>query len=174
MPFIRHPCQNWISFLFNLCFCCGHMILGLKILRNFIFKLLSLASTVSRRKIQNMCPDCPIPANLSDPKVLETAIETLERYNRDSESGQYSLVKVTQASSQVRWKCPVTLTMSHDCCYQFLNWEENIKALLLVIIQSLLPALVDLMHIQSIMFQFLSYSMKFPQELWDLILPHCL
>ncbi|XP_036299736.1 fetuin-B isoform X1 [Pipistrellus kuhlii] len=55
---------------------------------------------VSRSKIQNMCPDCPIPANLSDPKVLETATETLERYNRDSESEQYSLVKVTHASSQ--------------------------------------------------------------------------
>nr|KAF6378081.1 fetuin B [Myotis myotis] len=55
---------------------------------------------VSRGKIQNMCPDCPIPANLSDPKVLETATETLASFNKDSESGQYSLVKVTRASSQ--------------------------------------------------------------------------
>lgn len=138
--------------------------IGLKIIKELIFKLLSLASTVSRSKIQNMCPDCPIPANFSDPKVLETATETLARFNSDSELGQYSLVKVTKASSQVRWKCPVTPTMSHDCCYWFLNWKENIKAFLLVIIQSLLSALVDLKHIQSIMFQFLSYSMKFPHK----------
>nr|KAF6379092.1 hypothetical protein mMyoMyo1_009936 [Myotis myotis] len=55
---------------------------------------------VSRRKIQRMCPDCPSPANLSDPKVLETATETLAKFNENSKSGQYSLVKVTRASSQ--------------------------------------------------------------------------
>ncbi|EPQ02834.1 Fetuin-B [Myotis brandtii] len=35
-----------------------------------------------------------------DPKVLETATETLAKFNEDSKSGQYSLVKVTKASSQ--------------------------------------------------------------------------
>lgn len=55
---------------------------------------------VSRRKIQRMCPDCPSPTDLSDPKVLETATETLAKFNEDSKSGQYSLVKVTRASSQ--------------------------------------------------------------------------
>ncbi|XP_006084874.1 fetuin-B-like [Myotis lucifugus] len=55
---------------------------------------------VSRRKIWRMCPDCPSPINLSDPKVLETATETLAKFNEDSKSGQYSLVKVTRASHQ--------------------------------------------------------------------------
>uniref|UniRef100_G1PZD4 Cystatin fetuin-B-type domain-containing protein n=1 Tax=Myotis lucifugus TaxID=59463 RepID=G1PZD4_MYOLU len=57
-------------------------------------------ATVSRRKIQRMCPDCPPPTNLSDPNVLETATETLAKFNEDSKTGQYSLVKVTRASSQ--------------------------------------------------------------------------
>ncbi|XP_059543289.1 fetuin-B-like [Myotis daubentonii] len=55
---------------------------------------------VSRRKVWRMCPDCPSPNSLSDPNVLETATETLAKFNEDSKSGQYSLVKVTWASSQ--------------------------------------------------------------------------
>lgn len=57
---------------------------------------------VSRRKIHTMCPDCPSPSAIdsSDPKVLEAALESLAKYNRESPSKQYSLVRVIQASSQ--------------------------------------------------------------------------
>ncbi|XP_012645106.2 fetuin-B [Microcebus murinus] len=59
-------------------------------------------SPVSRRKIQRICPDCPGPthADSSDPRVLEAATESLAKYNNESTSKQYSLVKVTRASSQ--------------------------------------------------------------------------
>ncbi|KAG8525006.1 Fetuin-B, partial [Galemys pyrenaicus] len=49
-----------------------------------------------------MCPDCPSPSDLSNPKVLEAATESLAKFNRESPSKQYSVVKVTRASSQVR------------------------------------------------------------------------
>ncbi|XP_055977859.1 fetuin-B-like [Sorex fumeus] len=55
---------------------------------------------VSRRSIQMMCPDCPSPSDLSNPSVLEAATESLAKYNRESASKQYSLVKVTKATSQ--------------------------------------------------------------------------
>ncbi|KAM9224918.1 fetuin-B [Dugong dugon] len=57
---------------------------------------------VSRRTISRMCPDCPVPSptDLSDPSVLEAATESLAKYNRESTSKQYSLVKITKASSQ--------------------------------------------------------------------------
>ncbi|KAF3827394.1 hypothetical protein GH733_002880 [Mirounga leonina] len=55
---------------------------------------------VSQRKIHRMCPDCPRATDLSDPKVLEAALESLAKYNSESTSKQYSLVQVTQASSQ--------------------------------------------------------------------------
>ncbi|KAM6160963.1 fetuin-B [Erethizon dorsatum] len=57
---------------------------------------------VSRRKIHMMCPDCPSPSptDLSDPRVLEAATESLAKYNSNSASKQYSLDKVTRASSQ--------------------------------------------------------------------------
>uniref|UniRef100_A0A8C5Z8Q8 Fetuin B n=1 Tax=Marmota marmota marmota TaxID=9994 RepID=A0A8C5Z8Q8_MARMA len=57
---------------------------------------------VSRRKVHNMCPDCPspVPIDLSDPRVLEAATESLAKYNNESTSKQYSLVKVTRGSSQ--------------------------------------------------------------------------
>ncbi|XP_006884229.1 PREDICTED: fetuin-B [Elephantulus edwardii] len=55
---------------------------------------------VSRRQIHMICPDCPSPTNLSDPNVLEAATESLAKFNRESPSKQYSLVKVTRASSQ--------------------------------------------------------------------------
>ncbi|XP_012890234.1 PREDICTED: fetuin-B [Dipodomys ordii] len=63
-------------------------------------KFLLLASTVSRRKIHTMCPDCPSPTNLSDPEVLEAVTESLAKFNSESPSKQYSLVKITKASSQ--------------------------------------------------------------------------
>ncbi|XP_029796617.1 fetuin-B [Suricata suricatta] len=53
-----------------------------------------------RRRIQMMCPDCPFPISVSDPKVLETATETLAKYNSESTSKQYSVFQVTQASTQ--------------------------------------------------------------------------
>ncbi|XP_040477682.1 fetuin-B isoform X2 [Ursus maritimus] len=57
---------------------------------------------VSRRRIHRMCPDCPSPSatDLSDPSVLEAALESLAKYNSESTSKQYSLVQVIQASSQ--------------------------------------------------------------------------
>uniref|UniRef100_A0A8C5KU05 Fetuin beta n=1 Tax=Jaculus jaculus TaxID=51337 RepID=A0A8C5KU05_JACJA len=57
---------------------------------------------VSRRKIHRMCPDCPSPSpiDLSDPSVLEAATQSLEKYNSESPSKQYSLVKITRASNQ--------------------------------------------------------------------------
>lgn len=55
---------------------------------------------VSRRQMQMMCPDCPSPSDLSDPRVLEAARESLAKFNRESASKQYSLHKVTKASSQ--------------------------------------------------------------------------
>ncbi|XP_019523221.1 PREDICTED: fetuin-B [Hipposideros armiger] len=56
---------------------------------------------VSRRKIHHMCPDCPSPVatDLSDPRVLEAATESLGKYNNEN-SKQYSLFKITRASSQ--------------------------------------------------------------------------
>uniref|UniRef100_A0A8C6RIB9 Fetuin beta n=1 Tax=Nannospalax galili TaxID=1026970 RepID=A0A8C6RIB9_NANGA len=57
---------------------------------------------VTRRKILFMCPDCPVPVRMdpSNLKVLEAATESLAKYNNESPSKQYSLVKVTKASSQ--------------------------------------------------------------------------
>ncbi|KAF6118637.1 fetuin B [Phyllostomus discolor] len=55
---------------------------------------------VSRRKISSMCPDCPVPSELSDPKVLEVVHESLAKFNNESVSKQYSLFKVTKASMQ--------------------------------------------------------------------------
>uniref|UniRef100_A0A8C0SXF9 Fetuin B n=1 Tax=Canis lupus familiaris TaxID=9615 RepID=A0A8C0SXF9_CANLF len=57
---------------------------------------------ISRRRIHNRCPDCPSPraTDLSDPRVLEAALESLAKYNSESTSKQYSLVQVTRASSQ--------------------------------------------------------------------------
>ncbi|XP_032262069.1 fetuin-B isoform X1 [Phoca vitulina] len=55
---------------------------------------------VSQRRIHSMCPDCPTATDLSNPKVLEAALESLAKYNSESTSKQYSLVQVTHASSQ--------------------------------------------------------------------------
>ncbi|KAM6223926.1 fetuin-B [Rhynchocyon petersi] len=57
---------------------------------------------VSGRQIHSMCPDCPSPrpTDLSDPRVLEAATESLAKFNRETPSKQYSLVKVTRASAQ--------------------------------------------------------------------------
>ncbi|XP_011380247.1 fetuin-B isoform X1 [Pteropus vampyrus] len=55
---------------------------------------------VSRRKVHRMCPDCPSPDDLSDPRVLEAATESLAKYNNENTLKQYALFKVTKASSQ--------------------------------------------------------------------------
>ncbi|XP_065732706.1 fetuin-B isoform X2 [Phocoena phocoena] len=57
---------------------------------------------VSRSKITTMCPDCPSssPYDLSNPKFLETATESLAKYNNERPSKQYSLVKITKTSKQ--------------------------------------------------------------------------
>ncbi|ERE75405.1 fetuin-B-like protein [Cricetulus griseus] len=55
---------------------------------------------ISQRKIQSMCPDCPFPVDLSAPSVLEAATESLAKFNRENPSKQYSLVKVTRATTQ--------------------------------------------------------------------------
>ncbi|XP_052014632.1 fetuin-B [Apodemus sylvaticus] len=55
---------------------------------------------VSQRKIHTMCPDCPSPIGLSDPKVLEAATESLAKFNSENPSKQYELVKVTKARGQ--------------------------------------------------------------------------
>lgn len=55
---------------------------------------------VSRRQISNMCPDCPGPIDLSDPKVMEAATESLAKFNSENPSKQYSVVKVTRATGQ--------------------------------------------------------------------------
>ncbi|XP_048202954.1 fetuin-B [Perognathus longimembris pacificus] len=57
---------------------------------------------VSRSEIHKMCPDCPSPSptDLSDPKVLEAVTETLAKFNSESPSKQYSLIKITRAASQ--------------------------------------------------------------------------
>ncbi|XP_036883499.1 fetuin-B [Sturnira hondurensis] len=55
---------------------------------------------VLRRQIHFMCPDCPSPTKLSDPRVLETVHESLAKFNNESGSKQYSLFKVTKASMQ--------------------------------------------------------------------------
>lgn len=75
-----------------------------------------LASTVSKKKIYMTCPDCPssIPTDSSNRQVLEAATESLAKYNNENTSKQYSLFKVTRASSQVRLKLlkPVTQCVS--------------------------------------------------------------
>ncbi|XP_008589461.1 PREDICTED: fetuin-B-like, partial [Galeopterus variegatus] len=84
---------------------------------------------VSRRKIHRMCPDCPSPTDLSDPRVLEAATESLAKFNNEGTSKQYSLIKVTRASSQ--WvfgpayfveylvkESPCTKSQDSSCSYQ--------------------------------------------------------
>ncbi|KAI2532876.1 fetuin B [Homo sapiens] len=57
---------------------------------------------ISKKKIYMTCPDCPssIPTDSSNHQVLEAATESLAKYNNENTSKQYSLFKVTRASSQ--------------------------------------------------------------------------
>lgn len=83
-----------------------------------------------------MCPDCPSPSptDLSDPSVLEAVTESLAKYNDESNLKQYSLVKVTRASSQ--WvfgpayfveylirESPCTKSQASSCTLQSPNSE---------------------------------------------------
>ncbi|KAH0506410.1 Fetuin-B [Microtus ochrogaster] len=61
---------------------------------------------VSRSEINNMCPDCPGPIGLSNSDVMEAATESLAKFNSENPSKQYSVVKVTRVTSQVKLKCP--------------------------------------------------------------------
>ncbi|XP_054557120.1 fetuin-B-like [Talpa occidentalis] len=91
---------------------------------------------VSRRSIHQICPNCPSPIDLSDSKVLEAATESLAKYNRESASKQYSLVKVTRASSQ--WvagpscfveylikEAPSTKSQASSCTHQSPDSEDG-------------------------------------------------
>ncbi|KAM9695994.1 fetuin-B [Dama dama] len=57
---------------------------------------------VSRRVVSMTCPDCPStsPYDLSNPRYMETATESLAKHNSRSPSKQYSLVKITKTLSQ--------------------------------------------------------------------------
>lgn len=151
MPSPIHLCRLLSSFSVSTSFAVLWFI-GFKIIGKFYLKLLSLTPTVSRRKIHSMCPDCPSPSptDLSDPKVLEAATESLAKFNKESTLKLYSLFKVTRASSQVRLKCPLPPTVCLRTCYGFLNWEENIKVLLLIRTQETFftPYFFRLIHIQ--------------------------
>lgn len=70
-----------------------------------------------------MCPDCPGPIDLSDPKVMEAATESLAKFNSENPSKQYSVVKVTRATGQVKLKCPGQL---HGLQLQVLGQEEAV------------------------------------------------
>ncbi|XP_070801661.1 fetuin-B [Pituophis catenifer annectens] len=51
--------------------------------------------------ILDLCPDCPMPGNLTDAKYQQTTLETLAKFNAENEHNHYFvLVKVTKASSQ--------------------------------------------------------------------------
>ncbi|XP_054441060.1 fetuin-B [Pteronotus mesoamericanus] len=89
---------------------------------------------VARRKIGFMCPDCPSPTDLSNPRVLKAVHESLAKFNNESTSKQYSFVKVTRASSQ--WvvgpanfveylikESPCTKSQASSCALQPLDSE---------------------------------------------------
>lgn len=87
---------------------------------------------VSRKKIAFMCPDCPSPTKLSDPRVLETVHESLAKLNNESSSKQYSLFKVTKASMQWEFgfgyfveylikESPCTKSQASSCALQPLD-----------------------------------------------------
>lgn len=64
-----------------------------------------------------MCPDCPStsPYDLSNPRYMETATESLAKYNSRSPSKQYSVVKITKTFSQVSLKHQLQQRVSYSC-----------------------------------------------------------
>ncbi|NXC50432.1 FETUB protein, partial [Penelope pileata] len=56
---------------------------------------------VPPRYIWNRCPDCPVDSSPTEPKYLETAVQSLAKFNEMSEQTHYfSVLNVTRASMQ--------------------------------------------------------------------------
>ncbi|KFU84214.1 Fetuin-B, partial [Chaetura pelagica] len=56
---------------------------------------------VPRRHIWRICPDCPVDDSPSEPKYLEAAVQSLAKFNEESEHSHYfSVLNVTRASMQ--------------------------------------------------------------------------
>ncbi|XP_068879995.1 fetuin-B [Aphelocoma coerulescens] len=56
---------------------------------------------VPRRYIWSVCPDCPADDSPTKPKYLETAVQSLAKFNAESEQTHYfSVLNVTRASMQ--------------------------------------------------------------------------
>lgn len=59
-------------------------------------------SKVPRRYIWSVCPDCPVDDDPTEPKYLEAAVQSLAKFNEESEQALYfSVLNVTRASMQV-------------------------------------------------------------------------
>uniref|UniRef100_A0A8C3P0K7 Fetuin B n=1 Tax=Cyanoderma ruficeps TaxID=181631 RepID=A0A8C3P0K7_9PASS len=56
---------------------------------------------VPRRYIWSVCPDCPVDDSPDKPEYLEAAVQSLAKFNRESEQTHYfSVLNVTRASMQ--------------------------------------------------------------------------
>ncbi|NXL02524.1 FETUB protein, partial [Mesembrinibis cayennensis] len=56
---------------------------------------------VPPRYISTICPDCPVDASPTEPKYLEAAVQSLAKFNEESEQPHYfSVLNVTRASMQ--------------------------------------------------------------------------
>ncbi|NXG26332.1 FETUB protein, partial [Grallaria varia] len=56
---------------------------------------------VPRRYIWSICPDCPVDDNPTNPEYLDTALQSLAKFNQESEQTHYfSVLNVTRASMQ--------------------------------------------------------------------------
>ncbi|NWR86997.1 FETUB protein, partial [Furnarius figulus] len=54
-----------------------------------------------RRYIWSVCPDCPVDDNTTRPEYLDAALQSLAKFNEESEQTHYfSLLNVTKASMQ--------------------------------------------------------------------------
>ncbi|KAK2531107.1 hypothetical protein Q9966_008954 [Columba livia] len=56
---------------------------------------------VPPRYIWSVCPDCPVDDDPTEPKYLEAAVQSLAKFNEESEQAHYfSVLDVTRASMQ--------------------------------------------------------------------------
>ncbi|NXS21554.1 FETUB protein, partial [Mystacornis crossleyi] len=56
---------------------------------------------VPRKYIRSICPDCPVDGSPTDPEYLEAAVQSLAKFNAESEQTHYfSVLNVTRASMQ--------------------------------------------------------------------------
>ncbi|XP_069721003.1 fetuin-B [Phaenicophaeus curvirostris] len=56
---------------------------------------------VPPRYIWSVCPDCPVDDSPTEPKYLETAVQSLDKFNEESEQTHYfSVLNITRASMQ--------------------------------------------------------------------------